>query len=186
MPETFDLKAIEKRMDGALAALKTEFTGLRTGRASVHLLDSIQVQAYGSPMPLNQVATISAVDARMLSVSVWDKSLVGATDRAIREAPIGLNPITDGQTLRIPIPPLSEERRKELQKLAGQFAESARVAVRNVRRDGMELIKRIEKAHEISEDQAKGHSNSVQKVTDKHIAAIDDLLKHKAEEIMQV
>jgi ribosome recycling factor len=186
MAETFDIKALEKRMDGALAALKTEFSGLRTGRASTHLLDTIHVQAYGSPMPLNQVATVSAVDARMLSVSVWDKSLVGATDRAIREAPLGLNPITDGQTLRIPIPPLSEERRKELQKLAGQFAEHARVAVRNVRRDGMDLLKRLEKAHEMSEDQVKGRSNDVQKITDRHVAAVDDLLKHKSEEIMQV
>lgn len=186
MPETFDIKAIEKRMDGAIASLKTEFSGLRTGRASIHLLDTISVMAYGSPMPLNQVASVSATDARMLSVSVWDKSLVGATDRAIREAPLGLNPITDGQTLRIPIPPLSEERRRDLQKLAGQFAESARVAVRNVRRDGNDLIKRLEKAHELSEDQAKGKSNEVQKITDKHIALIDDLLKHKAEEIMQV
>jgi ribosome recycling factor len=186
MAETFDIKALEKRMDGALTSLKTEFSGLRTGRASTHLLDTIHVQAYGAAMPLNQVATVSAVDARMLSVSVWDKSLVGATDRAIREAPLGLNPITDGQTLRIPIPPLSEERRKELQKLAGQFAEHARVAVRNVRRDGMELLKRLEKAHEMSEDQVKGRSNDVQKITDKHVAAIDDLLKHKSEEIMQV
>jgi ribosome recycling factor len=186
MPETFDLKAVEKRMDGAIASLKTEFSGLRTGRASIHLLDTIVVVAYGTPTPINQVASGSASDARMLSVSVWDKSVVGAVDRAIREAPLGLNPITDGQTLRIPIPPLSEERRKELQKLAGQFAESARVAVRNVRRDGMELIKRIEKAGGLSEDQAKGRSNDVQKVTDAHIKMIDDLLKHKAEEIMQV
>lgn len=186
MPEVFDLKAIEKRMDGAIASLKTEFTGLRTGRASVHLLDTIVVMAYGSPTPINQVASVSASDARMLSVSVWDKSVVGAVDRAIREAPLGLNPITDGQTLRIPIPPLSEERRKELQKLAGQFAEHARVAVRNVRRDGMELIKRIEKAGDMSEDQAKGRQNEVQKATDHHIKMIDDLLKHKAEEIMQV
>lgn len=186
MPETFDLKAVEKRMDGAIASLKTEFSGLRTGRASIHLLDTIVVVAYGTPTPINQVASVSASDARMLSVSVWDRSVVGAVDRAIREAPLGLNPITDGQTLRIPIPPLSEERRKELQKLAGQFAESARVAVRNVRRDGMELIKRIEKAGGLSEDQAKGRSNDVQKVTDAHIKMIDDLLKHKAEEIMQV
>ena len=186
MPETFDIKAIEKRMDGAIASLKTEFSGLRTGRASIHLLDSITVMAYGTPTPLNQVASVTASDARMLSVSVWDKSVVGAADRAIREAPLGLNPITDGQTLRIPIPPLSEERRKDLQKLAGQFAESARVAVRNVRRDGMELIKRIEKANGMSEDQAKGRSNDVQKATDHHIKLIDDLLKHKAEEIMQV
>lgn len=186
MPETFDLKAIEKRMDGAIASLKTEFSGLRTGRASIHLLDSIMVVAYGAPTPLNQVASVTASDARMLSVSVWDKSVVGATDRAIREAPLGLNPIMDGQTLRIPIPPLSEERRKDLQKLAGQFAESARVAVRNVRRDGMDLLKRLEKANEISEDQAKGRSNDVQKATDHHIKMIDELLKHKAEEIMQV
>lgn len=186
MPETFDLKALEKRMDGALASLKTEFSGLRTGRASIHLLDTVQVMAYGSPMPINQVASVSAIDARMLSVSVWDKSLVGATDRAIREAPLGLNPITDGQTLRIPIPPLSEERRKDLQKLAGQFAEHARVAVRNIRRDGNDLLKRLEKAGEMSEDQVKGKSNDVQKITDKHVAAIDEALKHKSEEIMQV
>jgi len=186
MPETFDLKALEKRMDGAIASLKTEFSGLRTGRASVHLLDTITVMAYGSPTPINQVASVSASDARMLSVSVWDKSVVGAVDRAIREAPLGLNPIMDGATLRIPIPPLSEERRRDLQKLAGQFAESARVAVRNVRRDGMDQLKRMEKAGDLSEDQVKGRSNDVQKVTDKHIAMIDDALKHKAEEIMQV
>jgi ribosome recycling factor len=186
MPETFDLKALEKRMDGAIASLKTEFSGLRTGRASVHLLDTITVMAYGAPTPINQVASVSASDARMLSVSVWDKSVVGAVDRAIREAPLGLNPIMDGTTLRIPIPPLSEERRRDLQKLAGQFAESARVAVRNVRRDGMDQLKRMEKAGDLSEDQVKGRSNDVQKVTDKHIAMIDDALKHKAEEIMQV
>jgi ribosome recycling factor len=186
MAETFDLKALEKRMDGALVALKTEFGGLRTGRASVHLLDTIHVQAYGASMPLNQVASVSAPEARMLSVNVWDKSQVGQVDRAIREAPLGLNPIIDGQTLRIPIPPLSEERRKELQKLAGQFAEHARVAVRNVRRDGMELLKRLEKAHQMSEDEVKVRSNEVQKATDRHIAMIDDALKHKAEEIMQV
>lgn len=186
MPETFDIKAIEKRMDGAIASLKTEFSGLRTGRASIHLLDTITVVAYGAPTPLNQVASVTASDARMLSVSVWDKSVVGAVDRAIREAPLGLNPIMDGQTLRIPIPPLSEERRKDLQKLAGQFAESARVAVRNVRRDGMDLLKRMEKAGDLSEDQVKGRSNDVQKATDKHIALIDEALKHKSEEIMQV
>jgi len=186
MPEVFDLRALEKRMEGAIASLKTEFSGLRTGRASIHLLDTITVMAYGSPTPLNQVASVSASDARMLSVSVWDKSLVGATDRAIREAPLGLNPITDGQTLRIPIPPLSEERRRELQKLAGQFAESARIAVRNVRRDGMDQLKRMEKSGDLSEDQVKGRSGDVQKATDKHISMIDDALKHKSEEIMQV
>jgi ribosome recycling factor len=186
MAETFDIKALEKRMDGALAALKTEFSGLRTGRASVHLLDTIHVPAYGASMPLNQVASVSAPEARMLSVNVWDKSQVGAVDRAIREAPLGLNPIMDGQTLRIPIPALSEERRKELTKLAGQFAESARVAVRNVRRDGNDLLKRLEKAHELSEDQVKARSNDIQKITDKHVQMIDDALKHKSEEIMQV
>src|ERR1700754_1851484 len=186
MPETFDLKAIEKRMDGALASLKTEFSGLRTGRASVHLLDTIHVMAYGASTPLNQVASASAPEARMLAVNVWDKANVGATDKAIREAPLGLNPIMDGQTLRIPIPPLSEERRKDLQKLAGQFSEAARVAIRNVRRDGMDLLKRLEKANQMSEDQVKARSNDVQKATDKHIALIDEALKHKAEEIMQV
>lgn len=186
MPETFDLKALEKRMDGALAALKTEFQGLRTGRASVHLLDTIHVAAYGASMPLNQVASVSAPEARLLTVNVWDKSQVGAVDRAIRESPIGLNPIVDGQTLRIPIPALSEERRKELQKLAGQFAEAARVAVRNVRRDGMDLLKRLEKAHTMGEDEAKTKAGEVQKATDRHIQLIDDALKHKSEEIMQV
>jgi len=185
MPETFDLKALEKRMDGALAALKQEFTGLRTGRASIHLLDTIQVMAYGANMPLNQVASVSAVDARMLSVSVWDKSLVGATDRAIREAPLGLNPITDGQTLRIPIPPLSEERRKELQKLAGQFAEHARVAVRNIRRDGMDQIKKAKGAGMPEDDQKMWH-DEVQDLTDKAIAAVDKTLQAKQAEIMQV
>lgn len=186
MPETFDIKSLEKRMDGALASLKTEFSGLRTGRASVHLLDTIQVSAYGSSMPLNQVASVSAPEARMLTVTIWDKGMVGAVDRAIRESPIGLNPVMDGQTLRIPIPPLSEERRKELQKLAGKFAENAKIAVRNVRRDGMDLLKKLEKDGQINEDQHKTKSADVQKLTDKVVAAIDDALKAKEVEIMQV
>jgi ribosome recycling factor len=186
MAEQYDLKALEKRMDGALASLKTEFTGLRTGRASVHLLDTVQVSAYGSMMPLNQVASVSAPEARMLSVSIWDRSMVGAVDRAIRESPLGLNPIMDGQTLRIPIPPLSEERRRELAKLAGKFSEAAKVAVRNVRRDGMDLLKRLEKAGEINEDQLKTREKDVQKITDKTVAAIDEAMKAKEEEIMQV
>lgn len=186
MAETFDIKALEKRMEGAIAALKTEFQGLRTGRASVHLLDTVQVSAYGSMMPLNQVASVSAPESRMLSVSVWDKSMTGAVDRAIREAPLGLNPIMDGQTLRIPIPSLTEERRRDLQKLAGQFSEGAKIAVRNVRRDGMDLLKRLEKAHEMGEDQVKSKSADVQKLTDKYVSMIDDALKHKSEEIMQV
>jgi ribosome recycling factor len=186
MAEAFDIKSIEKRMEGAITSLKTEFTGLRTGRASVHLLDTIQVSAYGSMMPLNQVASVSAPEARMLSVNVWDKSMVGAVDRAIRESPIGLNPIMDGQTLRIPIPPLSEERRKELAKLAGKFSEAARIAVRNVRRDGMDLLKALEKKGEINEDQLKGKSADVQKLTDKYVGQIDEALAHKEQEIMQV
>ncbi len=177
MAEQFDIKDIERRMEGALASLKTEFTGLRTGRASVHLLDTVQVSAYGSMMPLNQVASVSAPEARMLAVNVWDKSQVGAVDRAIREAPLGLNPIMDGQTLRIPIPALSEERRKELAKLAGKFSENARIAVRNVRRDGMELLKRLEKAGDINEDRQKVLSTDVQKATDKFVAQIDEALK---------
>ncbi len=186
MADTFDLKSIERRMEGALASLKTEFTGLRTGRASVHLLDTVQVSAYGSMMPLNQVASVAAPEARLLTVNVWDKSQVGAVDRAIREAPLGLNPIMDGQTLRIPIPPLSEERRKELAKLAGKFAEAAKVAVRNVRRDGMDLLKKLEKDGAINEDQHKARGNDVQKATDRFVAQIDEALKHKEEEIMQV
>jgi ribosome recycling factor len=186
MPEQFDIKALEKRMDGALASLKTEFMGLRTGRASIHILDTIQVSAYGSMMQLNQVASVTAPEARMVAVNVWDKGMVGAVDRAIRESPLGLNPIMDGQTLRIPIPPLSEDRRKELAKLAGKFTESARVAVRNVRRDGMDLLKKLEKAGDINEDALKSKSAEVQKLTDKMIGAIDDALKTKEEEIMQV
>ncbi|MBI1359623.1 MAG: ribosome recycling factor [Alphaproteobacteria bacterium] len=186
MAEQFDLKDIERRMEGALTSLRTEFTGLRTGRASVHLLDTVQVSAYGSTMPLNQVASVSAPEARMLAVNVWDKSQVGAVDRAIRESPLGLNPIMDGQTLRIPIPALSEERRKELAKLAGKFSENARIAVRNVRRDGMELLKRLEKSGELNEDRQKVLSADVQKATDKFVAQIDEALKHKEEEIMQV
>lgn len=186
MAETFDIKSIEKRMEGALASLKTEFTGLRTGRASVHLLDTITVSAYGSMMPLNQVASVAAPEARMLTVNVWDKGMVGAVDRAIRESPLGLNPIMDGQTLRLPIPPLSEERRKELAKLAGKFSEAAKIAVRNVRRDGIDLLKKMEKDGAINEDQLKAKSNDVQKATDKFVAQIDEALKHKEQEIMQV
>ena len=186
MPEAFDIKALEKRMEGALASLKTEFSGLRTGRASVHLLDTVQVSAYGAMMPLNQVASVSAPEARMLAVSVWDKSMVGAVDKAIREANLGLNAVVDGQTLRLPIPPLSEERRKELVKLAGKFSEAAKVAVRNVRRDGNDLLKALEKKGEINEDALKSKTNEVQKSTDKFIALIDDALKAKEQEIMQV
>jgi ribosome recycling factor len=186
MADVFDQKDLEKRMDGALASLKTEFSGLRTGRASVHLLDSVQVNAYGAMMPLNQVASVTAPEPRMLSVSVWDKSMVGAVDKAIREANLGLNPIGDGQNLRLPIPPLSEERRKELAKLAGKFAEAAKIAVRNVRRDGMDQLKAMEKKNLIAEDQVKVKSADIQKATDKYVGLIDEATKAKEQEIMQV
>ena len=159
-------KDLERRMEGALASLSTEFSGLRTGRASVNLLDSVMVPAYGSTVPLNQVASVTVSDNRMLSVNVWDKSVVGATDRAIRDSGLGLNPVTDGQNLRIPIPPLNEERRIELQKVAGKYAEATRVAIRNIRRDGMDALKKMEKDGEISEDRLHSLSDEVQKLTD--------------------
>ena len=183
---SFDLKDLERRMDGALSSLSQEFGGLRTGRASVNLLDSVMVPAYGSTMPLNQVASVSVPESRMLSVNVWDKQLVGATDKAIRDSGLGLNPVVDGTNLRIPIPPLNEERRAELAKIAGKYAESARVAVRNVRRDGMDQLKKMEKDGEIGEDEQRAHADDVQKITDAHIKRIDEALKAKEEEIMQV
>jgi ribosome recycling factor len=182
----FDVKELKRRMDGALASLRQEFGGLRTGRASTQLLDPVRIEAYGQPTPINQVATVSTPDSRLVTVQVWDKGLVGAVDKAIRNAGLGLNPVVDGQTLRVPIPMLSKERRAELAKLAGKYAEAARVAVRNVRRDGMEHLKRLEKDHEISEDEHKSRSGAVQKATDGAIAEIDGLLKSKEEEIMQV
>jgi len=182
----FDLSDLRRRMDGAVAALKQEFAGLRTGRASTQLLEPVQVEAYGQKTPLNQVASISTPDARMIAVQVWDKTHVGAVDKAIRNAGIGLNPVVDGQTLRIPIPMLSEERRAELAKLAGKYAENGRIAVRNVRRDGMDLLKRLEKDHSISEDEHKARSGDVQKATDAAIAKVDEVLAAKEEEIMQV
>jgi ribosome recycling factor len=188
MPATppFNLADIKKRMDGALVALKQEFAGLRTGRASSGLIEPIQVDAYGSSTPITQVATITAPEPRMLSVQVWDRAMVTAVDKAIRAAGLGLNPIVEGQMLRIPIPPLNEERRKELAKLAAKYAEAARVAIRNVRRDGMEQLKKLEKERAISEDQHKKHTDEVQKATDQHIKSVDDALKTKEEEIMQV
>jgi ribosome recycling factor len=182
----FDLKDIEKRMDGAIQALKTEFTGLRTGRANVHLLDPVMVEAYGAMTPLNQVGAVSAPEPRMLAVSVWDRGTVTAVEKAIRSSGLGVNPIVDGQTIRVPIPPLNEERRRELAKLAGKYAEAAKVAVRNVRRDGMEHLKKLEKDGDIGEDQRKKHEASVQTATDKFVKQVDDALKTKEEEIMQV
>src|SRR3954468_604673 len=166
---------IQRRMHGAVEALKHDLGGLRTGRASVSLLEPVTVEVYGSHMPINQVASISAPEPRMLSVQVWDRSNVGAVEKAIRSAGLGLNPITDGTTLRLPIPDLTEERRKELAKLVGQYAEKARIAVRNVRRDGMEALKQDEKKHEISEDERKRLETEVQKMTDDTIKEVDEL-----------
>jgi len=175
---------LERRMHGAVEALKHDLQGLRTGRASVTLLDPVTVEVYGSHMPLNQAATVSAPEPRMLSVQVWDKSNVGPIDKAIRSAGLGLNPIVDGQTLRIPIPDLTEERRKELAKLASQYAEKARIAARNVRRDGMDNLKADEKKGEISEDERKRSETEVQKLTDATIADIDAAAAAKEKEIL--
>jgi ribosome recycling factor len=183
---SYSKQDIERRMEGALASLASEFAGLRTGRASVNLLDSIQVPAYGAITPLSQVASVTVSDTRMLSVNVWDKTVVGAVDRAIRDSGLGLNPVMDGQNLRIPIPPLNEERRVELTKIAGKYAEAARVAVRNVRRDGMDALKKAEKDGEISEDRHRSLSEEVQKITDAFIKRVDEALKGKEAEIMQV
>lgn len=186
MSEGIDFKDLKRRMDGAVNAFTSDLASLRTGRASVNLLDPVHVEAYGSPMPLNQVATLTVPEPRMISVSVWDKSMVQAVDRAIRESNLGFNPIVDGQNLRIPLPELNEERRKELAKVAHQYAENARVAVRNVRRDGMDHLKRAEKDGEISQDEMRSGNERVQKLTDEVIAEIDKLLGEKEAEIMQV
>jgi len=184
MSDAIDLKDLQRRMDGAIQAFKHDLASLRTGRASSNLLDAIQVQAYGQAMPINQVATVTVPEPRMVSVSVWDKSMVGAVDRAIRESSLGLNPIMDGTTLRIPLPELNEQRRKELVKIAHTYAENARVAARHVRRDGMDLLKKKEK--EVGEDEVRKLSDRVQKLTDDTIKEIDSLLVDKEAEIMQV
>jgi len=180
----YDKSDLERRMAGAIEALRGDLTGLRTGRANVQLLDPVMVTVYGATMPLNQVATVSAPEPRMLSVQVWDKMNVGPCDKAIRSAGLGLNPIVDGQTLRLPIPDLTEERRKELAKLASKYAEGARIAVRNVRRDGMDSLKTDEKKGEISEDERKRLETEVQKMTDSTIADIDALATSKEKEIL--
>jgi ribosome recycling factor len=186
MSDAKNLSDIQKRMDGAIAAFKHELAGLRTGRASASLVDTLMVEAYGTRMPITQVGTVSVPEPRLLSIQVWDKAMVQPVDRSIREANLGLNPIVDGQLLRIPIPELTTERRKELAKIAHKYAEGARVAVRNVRRDGMERLKKAEKDKEISEDEHKGLSEKVQKLTDEHVKKVDEMLTHKEQEIMQV
>ncbi|HEV7340815.1 MAG TPA: ribosome recycling factor [Sphingopyxis sp.] len=180
----YDKADLERRMHGAVEALKSDLSGLRTGRAHTALLDPVTVEVYGAQMPLNQVASVSAPEARMLTVQVWDKSNVGPVDKAIRSAGLGLNPIVDGQMLRLPIPEMTQERRKELSKLAGQYAEKARVAVRNVRRDGMDNLKTDENKKEISEDERKRHETEVQKLTDATIAEIDAAATAKEKEIL--
>ena len=181
---SYDKSDIDRRMQGAVESLKGDLTGLRTGRANPALLDPVAVEVYGSMMPLNQVASVSAPEPRMLSVQVWDKANVSAVEKGIAKSNLGLNPMTDGQTIRLPMPDLNEERRRELAKLAGQYAEKAKIAIRNVRRDGMESLKEDEKKKEISEDDRKRSEDEVQKMTDKYVAEVDEVTEAKEKEIM--
>jgi ribosome recycling factor len=181
-----DVNDLMRRMEGALEALKRDFQGLRTGRASTGLLENIQVEAYGSPMPLNQVASVSVPEPRLLTVQVWDNGNIKATEKAIQDAELGLNPQTEGNLIRVPIPELSEERREEMAKVAAKYAEQGRIAVRNVRRDGMDSLKKLEKDGEISQDEQRGRGEDIQKMTDDHIKLVDELLEVKEQEIMQV
>jgi ribosome recycling factor len=183
---SYDLKELEKRMQGALAALKTEFSGLRTGRANANLLDPITADAYGSRMPISQLGTVTVPEPRTLSIQVWDRGLVGAVERAIRDSSLGINPVVDGQIVRLRMPELNQDRRKELVKVAHKYAEAARVAVRNVRRDGNEALKKAEKDHKIGEDEHRKLSTKVQELTDRVVKDIDGMLSSKEAEIMQV
>jgi len=184
--DVIDIKGLKKRMDGAIQSFKHDLAGLRTGRASASVLDSVMVEAYGQSMPVNQLGTISVPESRMIAVQVWDKTTVGQVEKAIRDAGLGLNPVVDGTNLRIPLPELNEERRRELVKIAHQYAENARVAVRHVRRDGMEHLKKAEKDSEIGQDDARSLHDEVQKLTDEFIALVDSTLAQKETEIMQV
>lgn len=186
MSTEFDLADIKRRMQGAIQSFKHDLGGLRTGRASASLLDPIQVDAYGAMMPLNQVATVSVPEPRLLSVQVWDRSMVSAVEKAIRDSDLGLNPSTEGQTMRIRIPELNEQRRKEMVKVAHKYAEEARIAVRHVRRDGLDILKKLEKDGHISKDDIERHSEQVQKATDQSVSEIDAALAGKEKEIMQV
>tara|TARA_R110000751_G_scaffold271365_2_gene371254 strand:- start:100161 stop:100769 length:609 start_codon:yes stop_codon:yes gene_type:complete len=186
MSDGADFTDLKNRMDGAVAAFKTDIAALRTGRASANILDPVSVDAYGSKMPLNQVANITVPESRMLMVSVWDKSMVGAVEKAIRESNLGLNPVTDGANLRIPLPELNEERRKSLVKVAHTYAENGRVAIRHVRRDGMDKLKKAEKDGVLGKDESHSQSEKVQKMTDEMISEVDRLLSEKEIEIMQV
>ena len=184
--DDIDIDDLQHRMEGALSVLKSEFGGLRSGRASISLLEPVQVDAYGSMMPMNQVATISTPEARLLTVQVWDKSLVAAVETSIRSSGLGLNPSSDGQLVRVPVPELTEERRQEMAKIAHKYAEQSRIAVRHVRRDGMEELKRLERDGHIGEDDHHLWGEEIQTLTDKMIASIDQALAQKEEEIMQV
>jgi ribosome recycling factor len=186
MADAYNKDELDRRMNGAVSTFKSELSGLRTGRASAALLDPVKVEAYGNTVPVNQVGTVSTPEARMITVQVWDKGLAKAVDKAIRDAGLGLNPQMDGQLLRIPLPELNEERRKELTKLAAKYAEAARVAVRNVRRDGMDLLKKLEKDGKIGQDEHHTKGDELQKLTDAHIKDIDTALHAKEQEIMQV
>lgn len=181
-----DISDIKRRMGGALETLRKELSGLRTGRASANLLDPVMVEAYGNKMPLTQVGTISVPEPRMITVQVWDKGQVKAVEKAIREAGLGLNPNVDGALIRVPIPDLNQERRQELVKVGGKYAEQARVSVRNVRRDGMEMLKQLEKKHELSQDEHRKWHDEIQALTDSHIKKIDESLATKEKEILQV
>jgi ribosome recycling factor len=186
MSEEPIIRDLKRRMEGALDVLRKEFAGLRTGRASASLLDPVSVEAYGNAMPLNQVGTVSVPEPRLIIVQVWDRGNVKATEKAIREAGLGLNPQTEGQTIRVPIPDLNEERRKELTKVAAKYAEQARVSVRNVRRDGMDLLKKQEKEHKLTQDQHRKLDKDIQALTDETIKRVDALLAQKDKEILQV
>ncbi len=183
--EDIDLDDLKRRMEGAMAALRTEFASLRTGRASASMLDPIMVDAYGANTPINQVGTVNVPEPRMVTINVWDKQLIGKVEKAIRESGLGINPQTDGPIIRLPIPELNEERRRELTKVAAQYAEQARIAIRNVRRDGMDQLKKA-KAGGMSEDDHKIWADEVQELTDQHIASVDSMLETKQQEIMQV
>ncbi|GLQ23429.1 ribosome-recycling factor [Algimonas ampicilliniresistens] len=182
----FKISDYRKRMDGALDSLRKEFGGLRTGRANAALLDGLVVNAYGSEMPIHQIGSVSVPESRMLVVTVWDKTMVAAVEKALRQSSLGLNPVTDGTTLRIPMPPLTEERRRDLTKVAGTYSENAKIAVRNVRRDAMTTLKRLEKDGDMSENEQKAHEKDVQSATDEFVGKIDDALTQKSAEIMQV
>lgn len=183
---SIDISALKKRMDGTISALKHDLAGLRTGRASAALLDPVMVEAYGQKTPINQVGNVNAPEPRLITVQIWDKTMVGPVEKAVRNAGLGLNPVVDGQNLRIPLPELNEERRRELVKVGHEYAEKAKVAIRHVRRDGMEEIKKDEKDSAIGKDEARSLSDEVQKMTDEHVTLVDKTVAEKEVEIMQV